>query len=49
MRTLLDRFNAKPTIASAARLLAYLDKHPFAVITLRDSDKLSIEAAKAIL
>lgn len=48
MRLILNRFNAKPTLADAARLTAYADKHPRAVAALRDSDQLSLTAARSI-
>jgi hypothetical protein len=49
MLKLINCFNAAPTLANAARLIAYDKKHPFACLTLRDSDRLSLAAAKAIL
>lgn len=49
MLKLIERFNKAPTLANASRLVAYDAKHPFASMILRDSDRLSLAAAKAML
>lgn len=48
MRKILAAFNSRPTLVTAAALVAYADAHPKKALALRDSDRLSLAAARGL-